>query len=67
MSDNPSIDRLYAILAEARQLAASENVMMRVAGERIAVIAADVLTEADLSLANPIALLPEMVRVVPNS
>lgn len=67
MSQMPPLDRLRAVLDHARHLAASDNLMLRVAGERIAVIVTDVLYETDLDLADPIALLPPMIREEPKS
>jgi len=56
------LERLRDVLKHARELASSENLMLRVAGERIAVIVTDVLYEVDVDLVDPIALLPPMLR-----
>jgi hypothetical protein len=56
------LERLREVLKHARYLAGSENLMLRVAGERIAVIITDVLYEVDVDIADPIALLPPMLR-----
>lgn len=62
MSPNPNIERLNRLLDEARELAQDEHVMVRVTGERIAVILADLLYEIDPDRAEVISLLPTQRR-----
>ena len=50
------------MIGDAKLLAADEHVMVRVSGERIAVILADLLYEIDTSLAEVISLLPQQRR-----
>ena len=50
------------MMAAARILAADDHVMVRVSGERIAVILADLLYEIDTSLEEVISLLPRQRR-----
>lgn len=47
------LDGLRTVLEEAKRLCESENIFVRVAGERIAVIAVDALYELDDSLIDP--------------
>lgn len=62
MSPNLNIERLDRLLDEARELAQDEHVMVRVTGERIAVILADLLYEIDPDRAEVISLLPRQRR-----
>lgn len=62
MSPNPNIERLTRLLDEARELARDDHVMVRVTGERIAVILADLLYEIDPYRAEVISLLPTQRR-----
>ena len=62
MSPNPTIDRLNHLLEEARALAQNEHIMVRVTGERIAVILADLLYEIDPDRAEVFSLLPAQRR-----
>jgi hypothetical protein len=62
MTEAEALQHLHAILKKARALAAAEAITARVAGERIAVIAADVLYELDFELADVTSLLPPMRR-----
>ena len=50
------------MITEAHRLAADENVMVRVSGERIAVILADLLYEIDTNLEEVFSLLPTQKR-----
>ena len=50
------------MIKQAHQLAADDHVMVRVAGERIAVILADLLYEIDTDLAEVFSLLPVQRR-----
>ena len=58
--DTARLEPLRIILAKAQALAASDDILLRVAGQRIAVIAADVLYETDMELSDVFALLPAM-------
>jgi hypothetical protein len=60
--EQAELDRLKAMAGEARALARSDHVMIRVAGERIAVIIADLLYEIDPGLDAVTPLLPEYRR-----
>lgn len=62
MSPNLNIERLDRLLDEARELAQDEHVMVRVTGERIAVILADLLYEIDPDRAEVFSLLPTQRR-----
>jgi uncharacterized protein HemY len=62
MSPNSSIERINRLLGEARELAQDEHAMVRVTGERIAVILADLLYEIDLDRAEVFSLLPVQRR-----
>ena len=50
------------MITEAHRLAADEHVMVRVSGERIAVILADLLYEIDTDLEEVFSLLPTQKR-----
>jgi len=54
--------RMRAIIAQARTLAADDNVLVRVAGERICAILADVLYEIDTGADEVISALPPARR-----
>ena len=58
MSPNPNVERINRLLGEARELAQDEHAMVRVTGERIAVILADLLYEIDTDRAEVFSLLP---------
>jgi hypothetical protein len=62
VEDNQSLERLRRRLSEANMLAGEDAVTLRVAGERIAVIAADVLYELDFDLPDVTSLLPSFKR-----
>jgi hypothetical protein len=62
MSETDSLEPLHEILTYAHRLAASDNPMLQVAGERISVIVADVLYEVDPELDAVIPLLPPILR-----
>ncbi len=62
MSPNPTIARLNHVLDEARALAQNEHMMVRVTGERIAVILIDLLYEIDPERPEVISLLPAQRR-----
>jgi hypothetical protein len=62
VEDSQSLERLRRILTEANMLAGEDAVTLRVAGERIAVIAADVLYELDIDLPDVTSLLPSFKR-----
>ena len=62
MSLNPTIARLNHLLDEARSLAHDEHIMVRVTGERIAVILVDLLYEIDTERSEVISLLPAQRR-----
>ena len=62
MNDIEALARCKAVAAEAKTFAASDNVMVRVAGERIAAIIADLLYEIDVGLDDVTTLLPPMRR-----
>ncbi len=62
MSPYPHIERLNRLLAEARALAQDDHIMVRVTGERIAVILADLLYEIDPDRAEVFSLLPAQRR-----
>jgi hypothetical protein len=62
VEDKQSLECLRRILADANLLAAQDAVTLRVAGERIAVIAADVLYELDFDLPDVTSLLPTFKR-----
>ena len=60
--DTDTLDKIKMIAAEARTLANSDNVFVRVAGERVATILADVLYEIDLDLESVLPILPVALR-----
>ena len=62
MSKTPDLQRLHSLLAQARQLAQDEHIMVRVSGERIAVILADLLYEIETERAEVFSLLPTQRR-----
>lgn len=62
MNSHAQLDRINRMLGEAKVLAADDNVLVRVAGERIAVILADTLFEIDPGLPEVISLLPQLRR-----
>ena len=62
MSTPPDLQRLHSMLEHARQLAADDHTMVRVSGERIAVILADLLYEIDTERAEVYSLLPTQRR-----
>jgi hypothetical protein len=62
MQDAEALQRLRAILTEAKALAGADTATLRVAGERISVIVVDVLYELDFELADVTSLLPAMRR-----
>ena len=62
MANNEKLDLIHQMIADANILAAQDHVMVRVSGERIAVILADLLYEIDTGLAEVISLLPQQRR-----
>ena len=62
MANNEKLDLIHQMIDDASILAAQEHVMVRVSGERIAVILADLLYEIDTGLAEVISLLPQQRR-----
>ena len=62
MENNEQLVLIRQMIADARILAAQDHVMVRVSGERIAVILADLLYEIDTGLAEVISLLPPQRR-----
>ena len=62
MGTNQQFDLIRRMIADAKILAADDHAMVRVSGERIAVILADLLYEIDTSLAEVISLLPQQRR-----
>ena len=62
MAPNPDFERIYRLLAEARELAQDEHIMVRACGERIGVILADLLYEIDVDRAEVLSLLPVQRR-----
>lgn len=62
MGKKPDIDGLHRLLAQARELAQDDHIMVRVSGERIAVILADLLYEIEPERAEVISLLPVQRR-----
>ena len=63
MANNETLDLIHQMIANASTLAAQDHVMVRVSGERIAVILADLLYEIDTGAAEVISLLPQQRRV----
>lgn len=62
MSPNPNLERIGRLLEEARVLSQDDHAMVRVTGERIAVILADLLYEIDPERAEVFSLLPTQRR-----
>ena len=62
MVTDPQMELIRHLIEQAHQLAADDHVMVRVAGERIAVILADLLYEIDTDLAEVFSLLPVQRR-----
>ena len=62
MSLNPNLERIGRLLEEARVLSQDDHAMVRVTGERIAVILADLLYEIDPERAEVFSLLPTQRR-----
>ena len=62
MAKHEKLDLIHQMIADASILAAQDHVMVRVSGERIAVILADLLYEIDTGLAEVISLLPQQRR-----
>lgn len=62
MSAVESAKLINQIICQAHLLAADEHVMVRVSGERIAVILADLLYEIDTDLDEVFSLLPTQRR-----
>ena len=62
MAKHEKLDLIHQMIADAIILAAQDHVMVRVSGERIAVILADLLYEIDTGLAEVISLLPQQRR-----
>ena len=62
MAPDPDFERIYRLLAEARELAQDDHIMVRVCGERIGVILADLLYEIDVDRAEVLSLLPAQRR-----
>lgn len=62
MANNEKLDLIHKMIAEATILAAEDHVMVRVSGERIAVILADLLYEIETDRSEVISLLPKQRR-----
>jgi hypothetical protein len=62
MSKTPDLQHLHSLLEQARKLAQNDHIMVRVTGERIAVILADLLYEIETERAEVFSLLPEQRR-----
>ena len=62
MSKTPDLQHLHSLLEQARKLAQDDHIMVRVTGERIAVILADLLYEIETDRAEVFSLLPEQRR-----
>lgn len=62
MVTHESIGLIRQMIREASTLAGDDHVMMRVSGERIAVILADLLYEIDVDRAEVFSLLPVQRR-----
>ena len=62
MASNTQMEVIRRMISEAHGLAADEHVMVRVSGERIAVILADLLYEIDTDLEEVFSLLPSQKR-----
>ena len=62
MASNSNMEVIRHMISQAHLLAADEHVMVRVSGERIAVILAELLYEIDTDLAEVFSLLPTQRR-----
>ena len=62
MAGNTQMEVIRHMISEAHVLAADGHVMVRVSGERIAVILADLLYEIDTDLEEVFSLLPAQKR-----
>ena len=62
MANAKKFDLIHQMIAEATILAAEDHVMVRVSGERIAVILADLLYEIETDRSEVISLLPKQRR-----
>ena len=62
MANVEKFDLIHQMIAEATILAAEDHVMVRVSGERIAVILADLLYEIETDRSEVISLLPKQRR-----
>ena len=62
MASNTHMEIIRHMISQAHLLAADEHVMVRVSGERIAVILAELLYEIDTDLAEVFSLLPTQKR-----
>ena len=62
MASNTHMEVIRHMISQAHLLAADEHVMVRVSGERIAVILAELLYEIDTDLAEVFSLLPTQKR-----
>ena len=62
MAGNTHMEVIRHMIGEAHLLAADEHVMVRVSGERIAVILAELLYEIDIDLEEVFSLLPTQKR-----
>ena len=62
MASNTHMEVIRHMISEAHSLAADEHVMVRVSGERIAVILAELLYEIDTDLEEVFSLLPTQKR-----
>ena len=62
MASNTQMEVIRHMISEAHKLAADEHVMVRVSGERIAVILAELLYEIDTDLEEVFSLLPIQKR-----
>lgn len=62
MANDEKFDLIHQMIAEATILAAEDHVMVRVSGERIAVILADLLYEIETDRSEVISLLPKQRR-----
>lgn len=62
MDSKENLKLIRKMIADAIIMAAQDHVMIRVSGERIAVILADLLYEIDTDLVEVISLLPVQRR-----
>ena len=62
MATNEKFDLIHQMIADATILAAQDHMMVRVSGERIAVILADLLYEIETDRSEVISLLPKQRR-----